>query len=602
MPLHSTHQPLVRRLLGHYLMFGLTSIVVLSIGALWLGESFLHEGHNSELLSRIKEFRSLIVADQTHNRGVGTQTLIHQLSAEDWVAYAGVLTTDGKIAAHSKPSRIGHTGERRLIGGGSDAVIERHVVWDDGQQMREYWVPLTSGDRNFGCLQVGALDEGTTNWVNRISDLLPFAILAPLLVLIVGAVCLRATTRTSSAIEDQLCAVFTGEAHSEFRLKPLAEHSPAAQGWNQLVERALGRGAVSQLETKLSESLGGLHEKRSERVLNSVPDGVALTDTDGCLTYANRAFCVLLQQPTDAAKWRGRPIRDLFPSQANLQMTSNQESRPVVFEVSLGQTMADGVLRVGRSPLLGDENSAVPQHVWSVRDITQQKLADEMRTQFVYSATHELRTPLANIRAYAETLTLNEMTDPEQQKSFLNVINSEATRLGRFVEELLNVSQMEAGSLTLARTEVDTERLLMEIADKVRPQMQQKGILFDTLLPPKLPKLHVDKDKFTAALVNLLGNAAKYTPEHGRVSLKVVSGLHEIQICVEDTGFGISREDLPKLFTKFFRSADQRVRDLPGSGLGLAFTQEVIRLHGGKLVVHSELNKGSQFTLTMSVA
>ncbi|MDB5388882.1 MAG: hypothetical protein JWM11_4528 [Planctomycetaceae bacterium] len=601
MELRSKNQPLARRLLGHYLMFGLTSIVVVSIGWMLLGRSLLLGGEERELVSRINEVRSLIVADQTRNGGIGTKTLIQLLGSEEWVAYAGVIGADGKYTAHSKPGRVGKSGEPHFIHDENESVVERHIFWNDGQRQCEYWAPLVSSDRRFGCLQVGVVDHSHAGSFERLTNWLPYAVVTPILILAIGGIFLKGTARTNAAIEDQLCAVSANSALSEFRLKPLDEPSPTAIGWNRIVERALGQRAASNLETKLSQSLGSLHEKRSERILNSLSDGVALTDKDGCIIFTNRPFGVLLQQPFDASRMRGRPIQDVFPPSANLQMSLSQESRPVVFEIQLGAALTDGVLRVGRSPLLGEDNTFVSQHLWTVRDITQQKLSDEMRNQFVYSATHELRTPLTNIKAYAETLTLNEIADPEMQKGFLNIINSEATRLARFVEELLNVSQMEAGAMSLVRSEVETERLLLDVAEKVRPQMVQKQITFETLLPPKLPKLHVDKDKFVGALVNLLSNAAKYTPDNGRVALKVVTGVKDIQISVEDTGFGISEEELPKLFTKFYRSADVRVRDVPGSGLGLAFAQEVARLHGGKLVVHSELDKGSQFTMTVPI-
>lgn len=525
--------------------------------------------------------------------------LIQLLSTEDWVASVGMIAKEGKYLAHSKPSRVGKPGEMNFIHHGDDTLIERHVIWGDGQRRREYWAPLVSNGDNLGCLQVGVVDETSTGWFSHLMEWLPYAILTPILILAIGTVFLKRAARTNAAIEDQLCAVSVGNSTTELPLKRLDEPNRTARGWNHLVERTLGQRAVTNLETKLSQSLGSLHEKRSEKILNSLSDGVALTDKNGCITFTNRPFSILLQQPADTTNLRGKPIQELFPSSTNLYMSTSQESRPAVFEVQLGPTLADGVLRIGRSPMQGEENSSGSQHLWTVRDITQQKLADEMRNQFVFSASHELRTPLTNIKAYAETLALNEIADPEQQKGFLNVINSEATRLARFVEDLLNVSQMEAGALSLARSEVDIERLLAEIIDKVMPQMLQKNIAFDTQIPPKVPKLQVDKDKFTAALINLLGNAAKYTPDNGRVTFKVAVGAKDLQFSVEDTGIGISDEDLPKLFTKFFRSPDNRVRDIQGSGLGLAFAQEVARLHGGKLSVHSELNKGSQFTLIM---
>jgi two-component system phosphate regulon sensor histidine kinase PhoR len=237
--------------------------------------------------------------------------------------------------------------------------------------------------------------------------------------------------------------------------------------------------------------------------------------------------------------------------------------------------------------------------LWLIRDITQQKLAEEARDRFLVTATHELRTPLANLKAYAETLSLVEEISLEDQKRFCNIINGEATRLARFVDDLLNISQMEAGAVRLARQEIDLARLLEEMLPQLRPLAEQKDITLDVRLPAKLPTLTVDKDKLSASLVNLIGNGIKYTPEKGSVVFSLEVDEDQVRFHVEDTGIGISPEDLPNMFRKFFRSADMRVQEVTGSGLGLAFTHEVARMHGGSLTVESELNKGSHFTMTI---
>ena len=177
-----------------------------------------------------------------------------------------------------------------------------------------------------------------------------------------------------------------------------------------------------------------------------------------------------------------------------------------------------------------------------MRDVTQQKLAEEMRDQFVDTATHELRTPLANIKAYAETLALADVIDIEQQKQFLNTINSEATRLARFVDDLLSVSSMELGSLSLNKQVTDLGRMLNEVLAKIRPQMDEKQLTLEVVLPEKMPEPELDKDKIAAVLVNLLGNAVKYTPEGGRVTFRVNITDQQIEISVEDTGVGIAEE------------------------------------------------------------
>jgi two-component system phosphate regulon sensor histidine kinase PhoR len=241
-------------------------------------------------------------------------------------------------------------------------------------------------------------------------------------------------------------------------------------------------------------------------------------------------------------------------------------------------------------------------HVWMLRDVTQQKLAEEMRDQFVDTATHELRTPLANIKAYAETLALADVIDIEQQKQFLNTINSEATRLARFVDDLLSVSSMELGSLSLNKQVTDLGRMLNEVITKIQPQIDEKELTLEVVLPEKMPEPELDKDKIATVLVNLLGNAVKYTPEGGRVIFRVNVTDQDIEISVEDTGVGIAKDEVGKVFEKFFRSNDPRVQEQTGTGLGLALAQEVVRLHGGEIGVESEINKGSTFTVKLPLS
>lgn len=590
---------IVRRLISHHLMFGLISVVSLAVGLIGLQSYWFRDARQRCLVERIGAVRSLLMTDHISHGGLGTQALINLVATEDHVAFAAAVSRDGVITAHSKPNRIGQRAEIDLVALGKDLLIERQILDGQSAVTREYWIALREGEHDFGAIQVGLVPHSEFAWLHGVADWLPYTVMMPVGILLVGGLFLKQITRTNAEIENQLCAVSAAPSQADLHVNPLSESDPAAQGWNRLVECVRGQGSPHDLQANLLQSLQSRHEHRFETILSVLPEGVALTDQEGKITYANRAFQVILKPFHDGGELKGKLLRCCLPANMQLPAHSADAIRPLTFEVQPQATMSEGVLRFGRLPLLTDGSAAIVQHLWTVRDVTQQKLAEEMRNEFICMATHELRTPLANIKACAETLTDNDFSDVEQQKHFLNVINAEATRLSRFVEELLNISKMEAGSLSLALQSVDLERLLAEVVEKVRPQMNQKNIAFEMSLPPKLPRLDLDKDKFAAALVNLLGNAAKYTPNDGRVALKVAAAGKELQISVEDTGIGISADELPKLFTKFFRSADERVQDIPGSGLGLAFTQEVARLHGGKLVVHSELNKGSQFILTI---
>lgn len=416
----------------------------------------------------------------------------------------------------------------------------------------------------------------------------------PLLLLWFGRLQLRKLLAAPEQILTQLARISEQPRVDRRTLIPVTDAQPAAAGWNHLLQDLQTGGVSDALERKLSAALQSGSESRMTDILNTLPDGVAVTDRNGRIQSGNRALWALLNVAESE--------RDSSPSLMQLcQRLSHQPltetiSGPTRFELQRSEDPADGVYRIRGSVLVSD-SEADDTLVWIVRDVTQQRLAEQMRTEFVETATHELRTPLANIRAYAETLQLADDISVEDQKEFINIINAESTRLGRFVDELLNLSQMDAGSITVSRHDTDFERLLQECIEHTRPQMDRKQQSFETQIPAKLPHLNLDKDKIASCLVNVLGNAAKYTPEGGRIRLVVEESPSELSIRVEDTGYGIAPEELTRVCSRFFRSADDRVRQESGSGLGLAYTQEILRLHGGRLTVDSELNQGSQFTL-----
>jgi two-component system phosphate regulon sensor histidine kinase PhoR len=181
----------------------------------------------------------------------------------------------------------------------------------------------------------------------------------------------------------------------------------------------------------------------------------------------------------------------------------------------------------------------------------------------------------------------------------LNVINQEARRLERIVGEMLSVAEIEAGSLKVTRGDVRLDQLFADLQGEFAQQAQEKQIKLTFRLPPKLPVVQADRDKFAAALHNLIGNALKYTPEKGQVTVAVEAAPRELVVSVTDTGIGIGEEEQSKVFERFYRARDPRVEKITGTGLGLTLAREVVRLHGGELTVKSELNKGSTFTLTL---
>ena len=164
---------------------------------------------------------------------------------------------------------------------------------------------------------------------------------------------------------------------------------------------------------------------------------------------------------------------------------------------------------------------------------------------------------------------------------------------------MLSMTEIESGSLKVEKDDVRLDALFATLEGDYQAQARDKQITLKFNLPPKLPVIQGDREKIVMALHNLIGNACKYTPHGGEVTVNVEAEQSRLIVEVKDTGIGISAEDAEKVFEKFYRAKDSRVNEIVGSGLGLALAREVVRLHGGDITLESELNKGSVFTLTL---
>jgi two-component system phosphate regulon sensor histidine kinase PhoR len=591
---------------AYYLLFATAVVAWLTAGIVQVTHGVLASRTTSGCLTRLGQVERDVVAAISNGGDDAVQSLLTGLAHEDSTQYWAILGPTGVYLAHSDAALVGKPGDVDVTPSEQwGAVVRVERAKDaEGSKVWEYRTRIEKAGGLVGTLCMGVTEPGVWPIIRAAGDFAPTAVLGPLLLSLAGAVVLHRLVRPVAGIEDQLARLSTVDDTRGVALHSLPGASAAHAGWNRLVAERETTFARAGLETRVITALDAFRTRQADEILNTLPDGIALTDAEGRITSANHALTMLLGQGTAApASLLGKSMEDCLqlaalPGERPL-LRPETKSRLVVEELERPSESGAGILRVARHPLRADSLHTSGGHVWCLRDVTQQKLAEQMRNQFVNSATHELRTPLANIKAYAETLALSDMLDVERQKEFCNTINAEATRLARFIDDLLNISSMELGSLSLARQEADVERLLQEVVEKVRAQAEQKQIRLHTSFPAKLPKLRVDKDKLAATLVNLLGNATKYTPPGGAVAFRALVKDGSLQIEVEDTGIGIAADELPKIYDKFFRSADPRVREETGTGLGLSLAQEVVRLHGGKLHVQSELNKGTRFTVTL---
>lgn len=255
---------------------------------------------------------------------------------------------------------------------------------------------------------------------------------------------------------------------------------------------------------------------------------------------------------------------------------------------------------------LGDDkekiNDVAHGAVAVLNDITNEKLIQKRNAEFVSAVSHEMKTPLSGIKAYVELLVDGDAETEEQREEFLNVIEGQADRLQRLVENLLNLARIEAGVVEVNKTPRSLNELLNEALGVVQPTAQQKNItLVDDISPLYLGVL-ADRDMLLQAAINLLSNAIKYTHAGGKVTLRSRMDDRDVVFEVEDTGVGLNPEDCDKVFEKFYR-VKKDTNMAPGTGLGLPLAKHIVEdVHGGRLTLKSEPGKGSTFRITLPSA
>jgi signal transduction histidine kinase len=229
--------------------------------------------------------------------------------------------------------------------------------------------------------------------------------------------------------------------------------------------------------------------------------------------------------------------------------------------------------------------------------------ANKSKSEFVSVVSHELKLPMTSIKGYSD-LMLSGATGAlnENQTNFLNTISNNVNRMATLVSDLADISRIESGKLRLEPREVPVWDVIDEVVTLTRTQVTQKNQTVTVEIPNELPKAWCDRNRLAQILTNLVSNANKYTQEGGAIVIHATCEDDLIQIKVEDNGLGMTPEDQKKLFSKFFRSADDKVREAPGTGLGLSITKTLIELQGGKIWFESEYRKGTSFYFTVPIS
>jgi two-component system phosphate regulon sensor histidine kinase PhoR len=369
--------------------------------------------------------------------------------------------------------------------------------------------------------------------------------------------------------------------------------------------------AFNLMADRLQETITTLREEHSRLagILEHMADGVLITDGEGRVRLVNPAALRLLGVGKDTALGHSfaQAARDHRLIELWRECRDQGRERVETMEMSHQGPSLQAIV----TPL---EEAEPGTCLLVLQDLTQVRRSETVRRDFVSNVSHELRTPLASLKALAETLRDGALDDPPAAHRFLERMETEVDALTQMVQELLELSRIESGQSPLQLKPETVADIVILPVERLRPQAERAGLTLAVELPPDLPQVQADLDRARQVVTNLVHNAIKFTPAGGSITVRAkvdkdtgrqgTEGLVPLspclQVLVEDTGVGISPDDLPRIFERFYKA--DRARSGGGTGLGLAIAKHIVQAHGGRLWAESIEGHGSTFYFTLPLA
>lgn len=336
------------------------------------------------------------------------------------------------------------------------------------------------------------------------------------------------------------------------------------------------------------EQISG-EKNKLEIVFSHMTDGILVFDKQGILTHYNPASVNMLHITTQKSykdvfcEYSEMPFRTIFNKVMKDAVQHIIKVGPRYYNLCLAKFLSQSEIQVGM--------------ICVIQDITEHKMLEEMQKEFVANVSHELRTPLTTIKSYTETLIDGALNEKEVALNFLNVINYEGDRMTALVQDLLDLSKLDNKQTTFIMEELNLNLLLEDSIEKYRIHAEKKGQKLNYHPSPAIYKVVGDANRIEQVIKNIISNAVKYSPEGSVTDVNVYEQDKFAIIKVEDSGFGIPEEDVPRIFERFYRVDKARSREMGGTGLGLSIAKEIMEYHGGHISFTSSFGQGTCFYL-----
>ena len=514
------------------------------------------------------------------------------------IVEARVLDSQGYILGTTNQSQQSVVGTRTTEADAQQVLLTNTVyAYNFTEHDTRYWKivsPISSTSGNSGNpLGIISVTTNIESRYTKVKDIgvifVSSSLIAIVLVIIITFLISQGITKPIAEMKKQTEKIAEGNYTGEVKIYSDDEIGQLGQ-------------AINDLSFKIKEAQESTESERQrlDSVLRHMSDGVIATDRRGRIVIMNTAALDILNLKSE--KVIGIPLLSILPLDEKVtfrELLETQQERLIHLE----EDGEDSIVQCEFS-VIQRESGFISGLVCVLTDVTEQQKIDRERRNFVSNVSHELRTPLTSIKSYTEALVDGAWENKEIAPGFLKVIETETDRMMRMITDLLNLSRMDQNRLGLEKEFINMNELVVHIVSRFEMVLQsepyrEKNYRILTDITQRDLWVELDQDKITQVLDNIINNAIKYSPDGGRIIVRLMETHTDIIVSVSDEGLGIARKDIPHLFDRFYRVDKARSRAMGGSGLGLAIAQEVVQLHGGKIWVNSIENKGSTFFVSL---
>lgn len=577
-----------------YWKITLPIVLVVVVGLSILGFFMVNSVRNLQLdhlrtylTNEAKLIADMVQSDIVDPVGYSKIDALTKTTGAEIDARVTVIKADGTVLGDSweNPAAMeNHLGRPEVQQALTSSVGENtRLSITTGQTMLYIAVPVKSQSVTLGVARVALPLTAVNNSVNSSIALISWDVaLAALLVILATFFITRRLTRPIRQVTRAAVKIAGGDFDQQITVDSHDELG------------SLGR-AFNRMSSHMKETMSNLSSEKNklDTILYALTDGIIMTDSRGQIMLANPAAEALFN-----FKSTGMIGRHVIEATLNYEIDqalkdclASQQRQNILIDIK-----GSKFLRVIVVPFKAEQ---ITGGILLLQDLTELRTLQTMRREFVGNISHELRTPLSSIKALVETLQDGAIEDKTVAVDFLEKVNTEVDSMTQMINELIELSRIETGKSNFKFEPVNLNLFIKETVNRFLPQAERKQIALLTELQSNLPEVKMDRERIQQALNNILHNAIKFTPQNGRIEVRTDFKDDSAVVQVTDTGIGISAEDLPHIFERFFKA--DKSRSTQGSGLGLAIAKHIIQAHKGQIWVQSQEGKRSTFGFSLPI-